>query len=117
VGKTIGEDATVLVLIVPIVLVGLNRFMRWIRRLLRFRMSIARYSFRMVVVYVGGVVSVVSELELSGVPGMSLGNGSIESGRLGDGGAESRTRFIHKYSVGLGMVRESGVSRPGHFQQ
>ena len=102
-GKTIGEDATVLVLIVPIVLVGLNRFMRWIRRLLRFRMSIARYSFRMVVVYVGGVVPVVSELELSGVPGMSWRNGGMETGWLGSEGVEGLTLFIHKWSVRLGM--------------
>ncbi len=72
-----------LVLIVPIALVGLNRFMRWRRRLLRFRMSIERYSFRIVVVYVGGVVPVVSELELSGVPGMSWRNGGMETDMCG----------------------------------
>ncbi len=82
-GKTIGEDATVLVLIVLIVLLGRNRFMRWRRRLLRFRMSIERYSFRMCVVYVGGVVPVVSELELSGVPGMSWRNGGTETDMFG----------------------------------
>ncbi len=76
-----------LVLIVPIALVGLNRFMRWRRRLLRFRMSIARYSFRIVVVYVGGVVPVVSELELSGVPGMSWRNGGMKTDMLGVEGA------------------------------
>ncbi len=86
-GKTIAGDATVLVLIVLIALVGLNRFMRWRRRLLRFRMNIARYSFRMVVVYVGGVVPVVSELELSGVPGMSWRNGGMETDMFGVEGA------------------------------
>ena len=76
-------DVTVLKLIDPIVLLGLKRFIRWRRRLLRFRMSIARYSLRMVVVYVGGVVPVVAELELSGVPGMSWRNGGMETDMFG----------------------------------
>ncbi len=46
-------------------------------------MSIPRYSLRIVLLYVGGVVSVVAELELSGVPRMSLRNGGMETDRLG----------------------------------
>ena len=80
-------DVTVLKLIDPIVLLGLKRFIRWRRRLLRFRMSIARYSLRMVVVYVGGVVPVVAELELSGVPGMSWRNSGMETDMFGVEGA------------------------------
>ncbi len=76
-------DVTVLKLIDPIVLLGLKRFIRWRRRLLRFRISIARYSLRMVVVYVGGVLPVVAELELSGVPGMSWRNGGMETDMFG----------------------------------
>jgi hypothetical protein len=41
----------------------------------------------MVVVYVGGVVPVVSELELSGVPGMSWRNGGMETDMFGVEGA------------------------------
>ena len=95
-GKTIAGDATVLVVIMPIALVGRNRFMRWRRRLLRFRMSIARYSFRMVVVYVSGVVPVVSELELSGVPGMSWRNVGMETDMCGVEGAGVVAWFIHR---------------------
>ncbi len=59
-------------------------------------MSIPRYSFRVIVLYVGGGVSVVSELELSGVPGMSSRNGGMETGWLGGEGVEGLTLFIHK---------------------
>jgi glycosyltransferase involved in cell wall biosynthesis len=58
---------------------------------------------RPIVLYVGGGVSVVSELELSGVPGMSSRNGGMETGWLGSEGVEGLTLFIHKWSVRLGM--------------
>jgi hypothetical protein len=41
----------------------------------------------MVVVYVGGVVPVVAELELSGVPGMSWRNSGMETDMFGVEGA------------------------------
>ncbi len=85
-----------LVLSVPIALVVRNRFMRWRRRLLRFRISIARYSFRMVVVYGVGVVPGVSELELSGVPGMSWRNVGMETDMCGVEGAGGVALFIHR---------------------
>ncbi len=79
-----------------VAVVGLNRFVRRRRRLLRVRMSIARYSCRMVALYVGGGVSVVSELKLSGVPGMSCRNGRMEADMFGVEGAETLILFIHK---------------------
>ncbi len=75
---------------------GFLRFIRRKRRRLRLRMSIPRYSFRVIVLYVGGGVSVVSELELSGVPGMSSRNAGMETGWLGGEGVEGLTLFMHK---------------------
>ncbi len=51
---------------------GFLHFIRRKRRRLRVRMSTPRYSCHVIVLYGCGVVSVVSELELSGVPGMRL---------------------------------------------
>jgi hypothetical protein len=59
-------------------------------------MSILRYSLRIVILYVGEGVSVVAELELSGVPGMSWRNGGMETDRFGVEGAGLLTLFIHR---------------------
>ena len=50
----------------------------------------------MVVVYVGGVVPVVSELELSGVPGMSWRNVGMETDMCGVEGAGVVAWFVHR---------------------
>jgi hypothetical protein len=64
-------DAIGLVLNVPVVVLGVGRWLRRRRRRRRVLISIPRYRFRMSVLYVVGGDSVISGDEGSGVSGMT----------------------------------------------